>query len=340
MIRIRLFALIPLLAPILVGAETHPTPDTPFNVVVGNNPPAPPTEIMYRGQRPLPVKEEAPVREYQPDFSNISPMAKEAVRMLNPLTPEDIRYKEYVDQQVLKARAAKFRVPNMRNRVMVYGSGQVQDNRVLVFPGYTTSLVFVDSQGNPWPVKQYRPGNEAVYVVNGNESEEYAHILTVSLKKQFIPSNLNVILKGNPIPLVIDLDSNDSSLDRLVTVSVGGVSPSLKKDASFNPVDLPSINDNIVELAPFLNNTPPDGAIIVSVFGDDDTSVWYWGNRFICRTKSKLTYPVPINPHHQMRSVDDRWTVYDLGPHVPPVFSLLNGYGEFQKITVAVDEVL
>lgn len=319
-------------------ADSGLSSNAPFNVVIGANPPAPPSPAQY-GLKSSTAQQAQMNTVSQERVLNISPAAKQAIDQLNLMTPDELRYLQHVNQRTQKARAEQFRALKKRNRNLIYGSNKDSDKAVYIFKGYTTSLVFVDSEGNPWPATSYKAGNEEAYKVEGHQEKESAHIVTISLRKEYLPSNLTVILENNPIPIVIDLDSDGEVLDRMVTVSVGGASPTLVEEKGFDLTSMPSITQNNIDLAPFLDNTPPDGARIVSVFGEDNTSVWFWDNRFICRTNSQLINPVPLKEHGKMSSFDGQWTVYDLGATVPPIFSFLNGYGEFVRATVAIDEV-
>ena len=334
--------------------------ESQFHLNLGENPPAPPLSSQYsntsaKGEDSFypPVK---PVyknpyqnnRQYTPTIRNDEHLwdepneaTYEAINKMTPVSPDMIRLHQRRMDEIDRARGGSFRPLKKKKRNIVYGSSNQFNDRVFVFQGHASTLVFLDSFGKPWQVQRYIVGNKEAYSVVMDNTPGNSHILTLVLKRKFVPSNLTILLEGRNVPIVLDLESDNHQIDSLITITSSGASAESRKMAKKYSEDLLiDVTANMAELVPFLNNTPPDNAIVVSVVDGLDTKVWYWNNRFICRTKGKLTNPVPLGDYSEMTSGDGVWTVYDLGRSIPPIFSILNGSGEFKQAIVAVDEVL
>jgi len=127
--------------------------------------------------------------------------------------------------------------------------------------------------------------------------------------------------------------------DSVVTLLMPGRSPNSTDSTASSMLDVPSITQTTQMLAPFLDNTPPTDAIVVPVFGDTTSYVWYWRDNFILTTNGQLTHPEPISASARLSSPDGEWRTYKLGNRVPPVFSILRRDGRIDLITVGIDEV-
>ena len=300
-----------------------------FNVVLGSNPPSPPPITATNKQKD----------EMSSLGQQLKPTAKEGIDMLVPLTPREIRYLELKMMEMQRAKGQSFNPPERKIRTLVLEQEPgKKPPEIYMYQGHSTTLVLVDGEGKPWPVERYKIGNPTAYTVTSADTGYSSHILDITPVSMFVPTNLTIILADNPMPIVFDLKSIDNRTDSLVTVTVGGISPT--NDApSVASDDIPDLIYNNAKLSPFLDNTPPDGAIVISVLGDPEMSVWYWNNHFIVRTRNTLTYPNAGLDGRKMSTPDGRWHVYQVSKSAPPVFSLLDNQGNFKQVTVAVDEV-
>jgi len=325
------------------GTQAQPQASDNYNVIVGSNPPAPPP-ITQTMQNPPQTNQGYSniIQQGSPAYDNgegVSPEAKDGIDMLVPLTPREIRYLNYKMQSMQKAKAMPFKPPERKIRTLVLEQEPgKKPPSIFMYQGHSTTLVLVDGEGQPWPVNRYKIGNPSAYTVTSADQDESSHILDITPVAMFIPTNLTVILDGNPMPIVFDLESLDNRTDSLVTVKVGGIS-STNKNPQITKDEIPDIIYNNALLSPFLDNTPPDGAIVVTVMGDPDMSVWYWKDHFIVRTKYTLTNPTAGQDGRKISTPDGLWNVYEVSSDAPPIFSLINNNGDFMRVTVAVDEV-
>lgn len=125
--------------------------------------------------------------------------------------------------------------------------------------GFITSLVFVDSAGNKWPIKGYDLGNPNAFNIqwaNGSNT------LLVQANSMYTYGNLAVTLKGTSTPVMLTLVPGQSKVDYRVDLHVQGQSP----DAT-PPIGDQSPQQASNTLLNALNGIPPEKAKTLSLTG-------------------------------------------------------------------------
>ena len=95
---------------------------------------------------------------------------------------------------------------------------------IQIAQGYVANIAFIDQYGNPWPVEGKSVGNMESFTVIELGMSADSNQIQINGKRSYGNSNMIVLLKGAPAPLVFDLKGskvNDSRVD----VVVAGTAP-------------------------------------------------------------------------------------------------------------------
>jgi hypothetical protein len=189
--------------------------------------------------------------------------------------------------------------------------------------GVDTDLVFVDSMGEPWPVRLAKVANPAYSVSTIAE-----HIVRIEVKKTFVTSSVNILLYGQTQPLILRLKHQldlKGSVDGVKTYRISGISPmSEKKPIGVGGEPIPELR---LDLNPFLDDLAPDDAIPVQVDGPTDVKVWTYKNKLVVRTKKTLVTPVGL-PLYGVNG----WKIYEVENPMPVIVLLEDGQQHYAYI--------
>ncbi|MFM5296279.1 DotH/IcmK family type IV secretion protein [Aeromonas veronii] len=189
--------------------------------------------------------------------------------------------------------------------------------------GVDTDLVFVDSMGEPWPVRLAKVANPAYSVSTIAE-----HIVRIEVKKTFVTSSVNILLYGQTQPLILRLKHQvnlKGNVDGVKTYRISGLSPmSEKKPIGVGGEPIPDLR---LDLNPFLDDLAPDDAIPVQVNGPSDVKVWTYKQKLVVRTKKTLVTPVGL-PLYGVNG----WKVYEIENPMPVIVLLEDGQQHYAYI--------
>lgn len=147
--------------------------------------------------------------------------------------------------------------------------------------GFITSLVFIDSTGQSWPIQAYDIGDPNSFNVQWDQK---GNTLLVQSTSAYKSGNLAVILKGQDTPVMITLMPGQRAVDYRVDLRMPGLGPNAEPmmsnlAATSNP-----------KLLDFLNGVPPNSAKALQVEGAP-CQAWLLGGHMYLRTQLSVLSP-------------------------------------------------
>lgn len=238
-----------------------------------------------------PVRSSAPVasgKTSQPAASagmSEQAFARMAKNMM-PLTPQQIRTLHYLFNKSQKAASEYPGLPPKptSSSVLVNLSPGAAPPIVRLRAGYVTSLVFLDSTGQPWPVVAYDLGNPKAFNLQPNQPNGKSDTILVEALDTYKSGNLAVMLKGLNTPVMITLMPGQRAVDYRVDMRVPGLGPNAKPMLSGLP------NTGNPKLLTFLDGVPPSGAKAVDVSGGP-AQAWIYDKKLFLRTRLTVLSP-------------------------------------------------
>jgi intracellular multiplication protein IcmK len=203
-----------------------------------------------------------------------------------PMTPAQIRKLKQMMTVTQKAAAASPGTPPrpVTSSLLVRLAPGSTPPVIRLAQGFITSLVFVDSSGNKWPIEGYDIGNPNSFNIQWQNS---SNTLLVQATSMYNYGNLAVKLKGLTTPVMLTLIPGQRVVDYRVDLHVPGLSPTTKKIPGES---LPSPASNT--LLSVLNGVPPENAKTLQVIGGRcDASL---GNCQAWSVGSKLYLRIPM----------------------------------------------
>lgn len=176
--------------------------------------------------------------------------------------------------------------------------------------GYITSLVFVDSTGQPWPIAAYSIGDPSAFNIQWDHKGNTVLIQASSFYKR---SNLAVLLRDLNTPVMITLIAGQEAVDYRVDLRIPGIGP----NALFIQNGIPEgVNPVLLDV---LNGIAPKGSKELKTSGGD-CKAWLLKNKLYLRTSLNV-----ISPGWQatMSSIDGT-RAYQMQPS-PVILALQNG---------------
>lgn len=225
------------------------------------------------------------------------------VRNMMPLTPEQIKTLRYLFNRSQRAITSYPGTPPRptSTTVNVNLSPGATPPVIRLRAGYVTSLVFLDSTGQPWPIVAYDLGNPKAFNIEPNQPNGKSDTLLVEALDTYKAGNLAVMLKGENTPIMITLMPGQRAVDYRVDLRVPGLGPNAKPNMS----GLPSTSNP--QLINFLDGVPPNGAKALQVAGGQ-AEAWIFGDKLYLRTRLKVVSPSWISS----MSSPDGTHVYEL----------------------------
>lgn len=147
--------------------------------------------------------------------------------------------------------------------------------------GYISSLVFMDSTGQPWPIAAYSIGDPNAFNIQWDKKGNTLLVQSASFYKR---SNLAVILKDLNTPVMLTLLAGQGAVDYRVDLRI----PELGPNAMFVQNGLPDMANP--ELLEVLNGVPPHHSKRLKVTGGD-AEAWIVRNKLYLRTTLDIISP-------------------------------------------------
>ena len=205
------------------------------------------------------------------------------VNNMMPMTPEQIKTLRYMFDQSQKAASEYPGTPPKptSSAVIVNLSPGSAPPVIRLQSGFISSLVFLDSTGQPWPVQAYDLGDPSSFNVQWDQK---GNTLLVQSLTSYKPGNLAVMLKGQDTPVMITLMPGQKAVDYRVDLRVPGMGPNAQPQYS----NLPGTANP--KLLDFLNGVPPIGAKQLQVDGGP-CDAWVLGGKMYLRTSLSVLSP-------------------------------------------------
>lgn len=203
-----------------------------------------------------------------------------------PLSPKQIRTLRELFDQSQRAVAQAPGVPPKptSSSLIVNMSPGAAPPTIRLRAGYVTSLVFLDSTGQPWPIVGYDLGNPKNFNLQPSSPDGKSNTVLIQSSRQYGEGNLAVMLKGENTPVMLTLMSGQRAVDYRVDLRIPGLGP----NAQVNYATLPSTENP--ELLDFLDGTPPHGAKQLTVEGAP-AQAWSFQGQLILRTRVTILSP-------------------------------------------------
>lgn len=205
------------------------------------------------------------------------------LRSMMPLSPEQIKTlrKLYDDSQHAAATFPGIPPKPTSSSVAVNLSPGAAPPIVRLRNGFVTSLVFLDSTGQPWPIQAYDIGDPNSFNIQWDQK---GNTLLVQSDTTYRSGNLAVMLKGQDTPVMITLMPGQRAVDYRVDMRVPGLGPNASPTMSSLPE---SANPQLLN---FLNGIPPNAAKALTVDGGPGQA-WLLGDHIYLRTELTVLSP-------------------------------------------------
>ncbi len=288
-----------------------------------------------------------------PGSDGIDPNAKAAAASI-PFIPDALV--EELARRLDSQRRASERVTNPVLAVPVNRSVNVSLGPggttpvVQTVSGYTTTIAFLDSTGQPWPIHWDENSNPSVPVPQGGVTNASAgvgvapavsfatgfdtsvpvkggNMLTITTRSPGPRGSIAIILEGASAPLSFMLMGNGHQFDSRLAVMVTGRGPNAKAASGggfgrpVGPVT------GAAQLTSMLDGVAPAQAVPLGVSGmsPDDIRAWRLGDRIYLRIRARVVSPQPVATEKGMDGV----AIYEI-PAVPSV--LVSSGGQLASI--------
>lgn len=202
-----------------------------------------------------------------------------------PLTPQQVvRLHQQIDLSQLAASTPPNIPPKpVSSTLMINLAPGVTPPAVRLAQGYVSSLVFVDSTGQPWPISAFDIGNpKAVNIQWDGKS----NILLLQAVSPYSNGDIVIRLVGLPTPITLELVSGQRVVDYRVDIHVSGLGPNTKELPIGTALPL-SANQLLLGV---LDGIGPAGSKILMVHGAD-SQAWLLGEVMYLRTRLTVLSP-------------------------------------------------
>lgn len=285
------------------------------NAAVPANPTS--TKAARKSSLPLLGKQEESVNTdnlYDDAFSGV-------VSQMLPMTPEQIGRLKQLFNETQAAAVAPAGVPPRpaTTSVLVNLSPQATPPVIRLGAGYITSMVFMDSTGQAWPIDAYSIGDPMAFNIQWDKKGNTLLVQAMSFYKR---SNLAVILKGLNTPVMLTLISGQEAIDYRVDLRVPGMGP----NAVYIQNGIPDAANPM--LLDVLNGIPPNGSKTLKVSGGD-CQAWLLNEKLFLRTSLDVISPAWKAVMNSM----DGTHAYELQPS-PVILALQHGKDKTITLTL------
>lgn len=202
-----------------------------------------------------------------------------------PLTPQQVvRLHQQIDLSQLAASTPPNIPPKpVSSTLMVNLAPGATPPAVRLAQGYVSSLVFVDSTGQPWPIAAFDIGNpKAVNIQWDGKS----NILLLQAVTPYSNGDIVIRLVGLPTPITLEIVSGQRVVDYRVDIHISGLGPNTKELPIGTALPL-SANQLLLGV---LDGIGPAGSKILLVRGAD-SQAWLLGEVMYLRTRLTVLSP-------------------------------------------------
>jgi intracellular multiplication protein IcmK len=218
-----------------------------------------------------------------------NPEAEEAfnsmMRQNMPLTPQQvIKLHQLIDSSQRAAVIPPTVPPKpVSSTLMINLAPGTTPPAIRLSQGYISTLVFVDSVGNPWPIATMDVGDPTQTNISWDGR---TNILLIQAKAPYGSGNLVVRLAGLDTPLTLELVSGQKVVDYRTDIHVAGLGPK-SKDLPTGSTLPDSANQVLLNV---LDGVAPPTSKLLHVKGGD-CKAWVLGDRMYLRTRLTVLSP-------------------------------------------------
>lgn len=206
------------------------------------------------------------------------------------LSPEEILEQRRFQRETSYATNAPLKSPpDLVMRTVEVSLEDQKPLEVFVGRGYSSSVVFFDQTGEPWPLEN---GADALGDDSAFRSQtiaDQAHMATFQVLRDFSQSNALVILEGLPVPIVLRLVGSDEKVDTRLTIRVPRMGPHAKVEVNTRE-ELDSMPPALMS---FMNGETLPGAVRYEMRGVPGEVYLVDGHLYL-RTRANLITPSPL----------------------------------------------
>src|SRR3990167_8873823 len=208
------------------------------------------------------------------------------VRNLMPLSPQQILTLRGMFDQTQQVVAQSPGVPPRptSSSILVNMSPGATPPVIRLHLGYVTSLDFIDSPGQPWPVVGYDLGDPKSFNIQPSAPDGKSNTLIVQALSPYTSGNLAIMLKNENTPVMLTLMAGQRAIDYRVDLRMPGLGP----NALVAMNGLPDAENPA--LLNFLDGVPPQGATLLTVEGAA-AQAWLYQNKLYLRTRVSILSP-------------------------------------------------
>lgn len=239
---------------------------------------------------------------------------KQLTDKISPLTPDQIVEMRKQQDKTQRAVATLPSTPPrpVSSTLTVDLSPGASPPVIRLGVGFVTSLVFVDSTGQSWPIADYSLGNPKNFNIQWDRK---TNTLFIQGTTTYNSGNLAVRLATLDTPVMISLVSGQKDIDYRVDLQVRGRGPNAL--AAVVGDGLPSPIEPV--LLSVLDGVPPAGSVEMEVSGACGRA-WLWNGKLIFRTQLTILSPA----WNSTVSSIDGTRVYEMSP-TPLILATQNG---------------
>lgn len=208
------------------------------------------------------------------------------VRNLMPLNPEQVVTLRNMFDKTQQAVSQYPGIPPKptSSSILVNMSPGAAPPVIRLRAGYVTSLVFLDSTGQPWPVVGYDLGNPKAFNIQPNAPDGKSDTLILQALDRYEQGNLAVMLKDENTPVMLTLIPGQRAVDYRVDLRIPGLGP----NATVSMNGLPQAESPV--LMNFLDGVAPTGAKMLTISGAP-AQAWLYGGHLFLRTRVTVLSP-------------------------------------------------
>lgn len=239
---------------------------------------------------------------------------KELLDKISPLSPEQIIEMRRQQDRTQRAVATPVDTPPrpVSSTLTVDLSPGATPPIVRLGFGFVTSIVFVDSTGQSWPIADYNLGNPKYFNIQWDKK---TNTLFMQATAPYTNGNLAVRLATLDTPLMLSLVSGQKEVDYRVDVRVPGRGPNALAEVVGDGLP-PAPNPLLLSV---LDGVPPPGSVELEVCGCCGRA-WLYKGKVLFRSQLAVLSPAWSATVSSM----DGTRVYELNP-TPLIIASHNG---------------
>lgn len=241
------------------------------------------------------------------DPSSIEDLPPPILKKIQPFSPGQIRRmnRAFNDNEAAMNDRSVTPVPRISSQTVSLSAGS-SIPQVRVFPNVTTTVTFSDATGHPWVLggAPYNSSDSGCGAEVGQQQQQLtgtlcvkfipgSSVFTVQPVSEYASGNITVMLKGLPVPIIVNVISVDPSsktktvdVDYRLDLRIPKRSPDTPV-VSATPESKISLYDK--QLQQFLDGIPPEEAQRVKLHNaPNQTQAWQIGDELYLRTQLQL----------------------------------------------------